>query len=204
MIYAMNMQVILIVGIFIIIILGIICMILGVRLYDLILGVINYAYIKKVEEKGKKKGEKYVAVVLTNKILEDKLFIYPSGIKLLLMCIKKNKIPYILMKKFDIKKFRELIYDEKCYRLYIIGHGCRHGLKVDKNEMLYYCSFKDAPKKEFVAQLHCNHNGGESLADIIALNKDKSYVTDKKRYTWMNRRYCRKLLKDTKPPHPHQ
>lgn len=162
-------------------------LLLGVILYELYeftLGLINYSYIKKVEEEGKKKGEKYVAVVLTNKSFKDKLFIYPSGIKLLLMYIKKNKIPYILMKKFDIKKFRELIYDEKCYGLYIIGHGCRHGLKIDKNEMLYYCSFKDAPKKEFVVQLHCNHGGGESLADAIALNKNKSHVMDKKRYTW--------------------
>ncbi|MCK4475162.1 MAG: hypothetical protein KAU16_00355 [Methanophagales archaeon] len=145
-----------------------------------------------------RKREKYVAVVLTNKSFHDKCFIYLSGIRLLRKYFFKNGISYVLMKKFNIKKFEEFIYDENCYGLYIIGHGCRHGLKIDKNEMLYYCSFKDAPKKDFVVQLHCNHGGGESLADIIALNKDKSYVSDNYRYPWSNWIYFHRLLKSTK------
>jgi hypothetical protein len=151
----------------------------------------NYLYIKKTDTEIS--GKKYVAVVLTN----DKS-IYFSGVMFLIMYLKKNKIPYKLMKEFDIKKFQEFIYDTNCYGLYVLGHGVRHGLKISNNEILYYCNFKDAPIKEFVVQLHCNEYGGESLADIIALNKDKSYVPDGFQSCYANLVYFTNLYR--RPP----
>ncbi|MCZ7393521.1 MAG: hypothetical protein ABOK23_02880 [Candidatus Methanoperedens sp.] len=147
----------------------------------------NYLYTKKIDDEIN--GEEYVAVVLTNKSFNDKIFIYFCGVMFLLMYLKKNKISYKVMKEFDIEKFKGFIYDPNCYGLYIIGHGIRHGLRISNNEILYYCSFKDAPKKEFVQQLHCNQYGGESLADIIASNKEKSFAPDGFRSVYANLSY---------------
>ncbi len=176
-------------------IINVLLLIFVVLLLLLLFLMANYLYIKEtVDSTG---GEKYVAVVLTNKSFND-LLIYLSGIMFLTMYLKKNKIPYKLMKEFDIKKFQEFIYDTNCYGLYVLGHGVRHGLKISNNEILYYCNFKDAPKKEFVVQLHCNEYGGESLADIIALNKDKSYVPDGFRSCYANLVYFINLYR--RPP----
>jgi hypothetical protein len=165
-----------------------------IRIFYPFWGLVNWYYIRK--STGGKMGVKYVAVVFTNKTFRDKWFIYCSGVILLLKYLEKTGTPYILMKEFDIQKFREIIYDENCYGLYIIGHGMRHGLKISKEEMLYYCSFRDAPKKEFVVQLHCNHLGGESLADIIAKDKEKSYVSGGLRHVIPNTLYFLELLRN--------
>ncbi len=157
--------------------------------------LINGYYVNKAKDESD--GEKYEAVVLTNKYFKDKYFIYLSGIMFLIMYLKKNKIPYKLMKKFDKKKFQEFIYDNSCHGLYIIGHGIRHGLNIDKNEILYYCSFKGAPPKKFVKQLHCNNFGGESLADIIAPNKD-SFVSDGYRRAYENLYYFIRLYQPSR------
>jgi len=98
------------------------------------------------------------------------------------------------MKRFDFNKFKEYIYDPNCYGLYILGHGVRHGLKIGKSRILQYSEFKDAPKKEFVVQLHCNGYGGESLVDIIATNKDKSFLNDGFRSVYDNLIYFIGLL----------
>lgn len=135
----------------------------------------NYLSVKTAQDNAIK-GE-YDAIVLTNKRLDDKRAIYLSGVGLLIRYLKKKNKPFKIMKSFDDKQFRELIYDTNCRGLYIMGHGTRHYLRIDK-KIIEYKEFRDAPKKEFVVQLHCNHDGGESLADLIALNKDKSYVSN--------------------------
>ncbi len=153
--------------------------------------ILNYIYINKAKDEYNE--ERYEAVVLTNKSWQDKYPIYSSGVMFLLMHLKKNKKSYKLMKKFDRQKFNEFIYDANCYGLYIIGHGTRHSLKVGKGtkeeEVLEYSKFKDAPKKEFVVQLHCNRDGGESLADILASNKHLSFVPNGYRYVGENLLY---------------
>jgi hypothetical protein len=60
--------------------------------------VINHNYIEKTEDK--LSGDKYVAVVLTNKSPSDKIMVYLSGVMFLVMYLKKNEKPYKLMKKF--------------------------------------------------------------------------------------------------------
>jgi hypothetical protein len=143
--------------------------------------IVNYYYISKVKDEYDR--GRYVAVVLTNKSWADKFIIYTSGIMFLVMYLKKNKISYKLMKKFDRQKFNDFINDTNCYGLYILGHGTRHSLTIGKGtkeEILEYREFKgfNGSPKDFVVQLHCNHDGGESLADIIAPNKSSSYVSD--------------------------
>ncbi len=146
---------------------------------------VNENYIKKAKDE--LNGEKYVAVVLTNKSPRDESFIYPSGIMFLIKHLEKSKKPYKLMKRFDFDKFKEFVYDTNCRGLYIIGHGTRHSLDIGKGktDVLEYGLFKgyNHPPKDFVVQLHCNNDGGESLADIIAPNTPRSYVSDSYRCT---------------------
>lgn len=145
---------------------------------------INWLFIKKVKDLIN--DEKYVGVVLTNNTLSDKFAVYGSGVMILIKYLQKNQISHKIIKKSNLEIFKEFIYDKNCYGLYIIGHGSRQSLKISKNETCEYSNFKDAPKKEFIVQLHCNHKEGESLADIIALNKEKSYVPSGKQYIYFN------------------
>lgn len=156
-------------------------------------GIANENYIKRAKEESI--GEKYIAVVLTNKSSRDEEFIYPSGIMFLIKHLERSKKPYKIMKRFDFNKFKNFVYDVNCRGLYIIGHGTRHSLKIDKREILEYSLFKgyNSPPKDFVVQLHCNHDGGESLADIIAPNTPNSFVSDSYRHIADNLLYFIRL-----------
>jgi len=140
----------------------------------------NSFYLRKMPNNKRYKKD-YIAIILTNRNINDKFVICVSGISLLLKYIKKQNKPYILMKKFDEKKFRKIVYDKNCKELYLVGHGCRHGLKID-DKCFYYCELKDAPKKDFIAQLHCNHLGGKSLADYLAKNVKNSFVPEGRQF----------------------
>lgn len=155
----------------------------------ILFGIINSNYIRKAEDDFT--HGRYVAVVLTNKSWIDKIFINLSGIMFLIMYLKKKDISYKILKKFDDIIFDEFIRDSNCYGLYIIGHGSRHSLKIgDKNQVLEYTQFKGAQKnKNFVVQLHCNNDEGDSLADIITSNNSLSYVSDGYRYPLDNLLY---------------
>jgi energy-coupling factor transporter transmembrane protein EcfT len=120
------------------------------------------------------RGEKYVGVVVTttNLPLFKYVFIYASGTFLIIEYLKRKNQPFKLMTNFDRDRFREMVYDANCIGLYIIGHGTRHGLRISKEEMLYYCEFPDAPAKEFVVQLHCNHLRGKSLVEYLNAHAD--------------------------------
>jgi len=86
-----------------------------------------------------------------------------------------------------------MVYNKKCRGLYILGHGRRHGLLISEDEMLYYCEYTDAPKKDFVIQLHCNHMKGKSLSDYLHAKED--FPTDKMRVVNENREYVHEKLK---------
>lgn len=136
---------------------------------------VNYFYLKIAPEEFKTK-DKYVGVVVTSTNLPvyKYIFIYASGIFLLIEYLKRKNQPFKLLKKFDKKKFSDMIYDVNCTGLYILGHGSRHGLRVSEDEMIYYCEFANAPKKEFVIQLHCNHLRGKSLVEYLDAHSDFS------------------------------
>jgi len=142
---------------------------------------INYLYLQIAPEEFKIK-DKYVGVVVTTTNLAryKYLFIYGSGIFLLIEYLKRKNQPFKLLKKFDKKKFDDMIYDENCRGLYILGHGSRHGLSISKDEMLYYCEYANAPKKAkkvFIIQLHCNHLKGKPLAEYLDACTDFSMET---------------------------
>lgn len=155
----------------------------------------NIRYLKNAPSKYLVKKEYIGIVVTTNKLrLNGYLFIYFSDIMLLIELLKRKNQPFKLLTKFDKKRFDDMIYDKNCKGLYILGHGSRHGLLISADEMLYYCEYKDAPKKDFVVQLHCNHGKGESLADYLCAKEE--FPTDKKRAIHENREYIHNKLKN--------
>jgi len=155
---------------------------------------INIRYLKNVQSEYKTKKE-YIGIVITT----DKLrfsryfFVYFSDIMLLIEYMKRTNQPFKLLKKFDKKKFDDMVYDKNCAGLYILGHGRRHGLLISEDEILYYCEYVNAPKKDFVVQLHCNHMKGKSLGDYLCAKED--FLTDKMRTVSENREYVHKKLK---------
>ena len=155
----------------------------------------NLRYIKKVETEYKIKKE-YVGVVVTTDKLRfiQYFFIYFSDLMLLIECLKLNNQPYKLLNKFDKKDFDKLVFDQNCRGLYILGHGRKHGLLISKNEMLYYCEYRNAPKKEFIVQMHCNHMKGKSLGNYLCANEE--FPTENMRTVSENREYLLSKLKN--------
>jgi len=80
-----------------------------------------------------------------------------------------------------------MVYDSNCRELYISGHGRKHRLQISKKQNLYYFLYPCAPKKDKVIQLHCNHEGGKSLADVLDAKED--FLTNKTRTSSQNIRY---------------
>ena len=102
------------------------------------------------------------------------------------MIFKKNKKQYKVYTPKNASDFKKIINNPKVKSIYIFGHGVKHGIKLNKKEVLYYCEMKNTLKKDFIAQLHCNHSYGNSLADYIGKN---SYVVDGKRNSFKNLKY---------------
>lgn len=155
----------------------------------------NIRYIKNTTSDYNIKNE-YVGIIITtsNLKLHRYFFIYFSDIMLLIELLKRKNQSFKLLTKFDVQKFNDMVYDKKCRGLYILGHGRRHGLLISEDEILYYCEYRDAPKKDFVVQMHCNHMKGKSLADYLYAKED--FPTDKIRMVEENRTYIHEKLKN--------
>ena len=76
----------------------------------------------------------------------------------------------IIKEKEDLDK---IMFDKNVKEIYLLGHGRRHSFKLKDGEVIDYCRYKDCTK-DFVFQLHCNHDGGESLAEYVVPEKNKS------------------------------
>lgn len=136
--------------------------------------------------------KEHTAIILANNYSPENFSLYLDGVDLLIKYFKTNEMSYKVYKEVTGKDFKEIVKNQKVKSLYIFGHGCKHGIKFERSDFIYYCELQDAPKKDFIAQLHCNHGGGFSLADYLA---KESYVIDGKRRWWQNRLYFREKLK---------
>jgi len=86
--------------------------------------------------------------------------------------LKEDK--YSVFTNLTLKQFDSIIKNPQYKNLYLFGHGLKHAFDLDKNIRVYYCRYSDKNiVKDFVAQYHCNHKGGQSLADYIVPNKKK-------------------------------
>ncbi|MDA0524754.1 hypothetical protein [Methanococcoides alaskense] len=133
-------------------------------------------------------NEKYECIIISDHSLIDKLMIYYSGVGWLIKALNNFNINYKILTEITPEEVKSILYDQNCYGIYLLGHGKRAGLSISGN-IMDYSQFRNAPKKDFVVQLHCNHSNGESLADLIAIDKNKSNVSNGTRSAIRNNGY---------------
>lgn len=156
--------------------------------------LLNYIYLKRQPkfDEYKIKGD-YIGIVITTDNLKFWKYwaIFTGGIIILIEYLKMKNISFKLLTNFDdtfdTKRFRELVFDRRCRELYISGHGRKHKLQISKKQNLYYFLYSNAPKKDKIIQLHCNHGGGKSLADFLDAEED--FLTNKSRTSTKNIKY---------------
>jgi hypothetical protein len=117
---------------------------------------------------------------------------YTAGIEILIERFQKDQINYKVYEVSSKEELQPIIFNEKAEYLWIFGHGKRHKLRLFKGDVNYY-DFKDAPKKKFIGQYHCNGLFWKSLADYN--NPYNSDVTWWLRNTFSIRRSVRRMLK---------
>jgi len=154
---------------------------------------LNWRYMKKNSEFNS--NQNHIAIVMCNNYMPERVIAYKEDIPKLIKYFKKNGWAYKIYFKADKKELREVVNDPKATIIYLLGHGERHGIKVNKNEVVYYCEFEKSPKKKFIAQMHCNHYGGKSLAEYVSENSIKSFVTNKKLNGWQLNNFIDKVVK---------
>ena len=88
-----------------------------------------------------------------------------------------------------------LINNPQINKIWIFGHGLKHGIQTDEGA-LYYCEVAHSPPKEFIAQMHCNPFGGKSLADYLVSEHDDEHqiVNDGYRNYILNKRDIKRYL----------
>lgn len=108
-----------------------------------------------------------------------------------------DKESYRIYPVYCKKDIIPIINDSNCKRIWIFSHGLKHGISLDE-ENLYYCEFENAPKKDFIAQLHCNCSGGKSLIDYLIDNPspEKYIVSDTLRGLFDNLKDINRYLKE--------
>jgi hypothetical protein len=120
--------------------------------------------------------------------------VYLSGIELLIKGFQKRKKKFVIYRCSSPLDFKKIVYQTQTNELWIFGHGKRDRISFGK-EVLEYQELRDAPKKNRVFQLHCNHGGGKSLADYLCDDPGRSFVTDDVRSWHENRIDILTLLK---------
>lgn len=128
------------------------------------------------------KNRKYVAIVLANDYYPWRFVTYSFRIDKIIRYLKKKNKPYKVFTRITPNKLKEITEDKMVKGIILFGHGQKHGIKLSKKKVFYYCEAGKSPKKEFVMQFHCNHYGGTSLVDYIGKDKDKCFVNDKENW----------------------
>lgn len=135
-------------------------------------------------------NEKHIAIIFPSDSEND----YPiidNEILSLIYYYKENNVNYKMYFCFITDDFIKIINSRYVYGVHVFGHG-----KVDslgfQDGIVQYREFKETkPKKEFVAQWHCNHGTGHSLGEYIG---KKYYVPHGKRVSFQNKLDIKKLI----------
>lgn len=94
--------------------------------------------------------------------------IYGGGIEKLIKFLDGNKA-YRIYQCISVEEVRNVIQNPKTINLWIFSHGSIDGIVLNDGN-LEYESLTNVEKKDFIAQLHCNHCGNGcnlSLVDRI-------------------------------------
>ena len=120
---------------------------------------------------------------------------YSDGVDILIDKFRIHQ-PQISYQVYDVCSREDvipIIYNENATHLWIFGHGARHKLRLLRGDLNYY-DVRDAPKKEFIGQYHCNSQFWKSFADYNKPNN--SDVTWWFRFSPLIRFSVRKKLRE--------
>jgi len=99
---------------------------------------------------------------------------YSYSFKHFFKLARLKKIKYKIFENVTVEEFDNLITNHQIKNYYLFGHGSRHAFELFEKKAIYYCRYKGSKlNKEYIAQYHCNHGYGESLADYIVQDQKK-------------------------------
>lgn len=135
-------------------------------------------YVKKNLKNGS--GENHIAIIIANNYFPENIagFSFGAVVKLI-KHLKKEGKNYRVYNKITSNQLRKVINDKNVSSVFLFGHGEKHGIKVKRNEVVYYCEFSNHPKKHLIAQFHCNHLKGKPLSEYGEEKPVYSFVTDR-------------------------
>jgi hypothetical protein len=115
--------------------------------------------------------------------------VFAEGVDLLTEYFKKQDLPFYIYICKTPDEAKQVINDKNVEKIWIFGHGAMYGLWFGKNGLLNYRDLKNAPKKDFIGQFHCNAHSecGSSLADLILKSDGKKFVKEGYRSLHQNR-----------------
>lgn len=95
---------------------------------------------------------------------------------------QKRNIYYEFIRGATERDMDELIQDNKCQELYLVGHGFRGGFATSDEKVLYSEYLHISQKKQVVSQLHCNpfmcdDSKNLSLTEIIGIDTKNSFLS---------------------------
>jgi len=105
-----------------------------------------------------------------------KLYVYSSDIDLLVEYFEKNKKAFRLYNCHTCEDFYKSFKETPAQKIWLIGHGDRHGVSFGKGKGKY-CPFCKIEKKYsddktlqlFIAQLHCCNHNGRTLYEYLSV-----------------------------------
>jgi hypothetical protein len=135
-----------------------------------------------------------------------KLYVYSSGIDLLIDYFEKNKNAFRLYNCHTCEDFY------KSFKIWVIGHGDRHGVSFGKGKGKY-CPFCKLEKKYsndktpqlFIAQLHCCNHKGRTLYEYLSVKPgifsegSRSVIQNREEIAkWIEKNYKNEVLENIK------
>ncbi|MGB7532349.1 MAG: hypothetical protein WA977_05135 [Halobacteriota archaeon] len=142
----------------------------------------------------------YDAIIIVHEKIAEK-YMYGCGIDLLIDFFREKEIPYKLYHCYDLNTFEEIVRNQKAVNLWLFGHGSRGSISCG-NQFIKYEKLKDAPRKGYVYQFHCNHGNDTSLAEY--LSNGRGYVNNRTSNMIQNREHIKQILKYWRETEEHE
>lgn len=137
----------------------------------------------------------HIAIIIVDNYFPSRqiLDIHLSGIHFLIQKFYQ-KISYQVYNPVSMKEFKKIVKNPKTKILFIFGHGQIKKLRfarVGKRKFLNYINLKNFPRKEYLAQMHCNGGSGSSLKELISKHGS---VIPKDLHFWDIRKELKRIL----------
>jgi hypothetical protein len=121
-----------------------------------------------------------------------------SGLDLILQFFIEKKINYRVYSCDNLGNFVKIINNPRASSLWILGHGCRGGIRIN-DEVVNYSDIvvqlsEDAKNKKYVYQLHCNSGDEPSLSDLIS--KGRGFANYQRQFPYTIRGYLANIFRD--------